>query len=635
MGEEVIDEAWKPSARTENAGLAAALAAALAADTPEARDYLNRQGRLTELQIGQLEQSEHFEFAHLRFRHFSDIGKLGLQIAGGLVILLAVAGLGTMVWNAAQSRGMVVEAFSVPPDLAQNGMSGSVLANRLIDRFGQLQSSGLAINQGSASYRIDSADAVRVEIPETGISVGELDRYLRQWLGREAHVSGDLVHDAKGYSLTVRYGDQPGATMTGGDLSLLLAQAAEHLMADTVPYHYIDYLARQHRVADAMALLPTLASNGTPHDQARGLAAWAAFYARQGDNWDAANKAYEGLRLEPHNPVLSAWAGSAEGQLFHEEASYTQMTGVPSHLTGDAAADMSPRVVAMVPLLMSIYREEYLGNFNQALAEWAQLHAMTVGAGYDPALHANDAVLSHDLALGRKIYSAIPAADIQNPHDSDAALPNLLIAAYAGDWELAARRGDATDAFVKSHPALAWARLNYLPAWAYAKAKSGDLAGAQALIAASPLDCDSCLRARARIAALKGDWGASAYWFRLVSARSPHIPFADTDWGETLLHKGDWDGAIAKFQSAHAKGPHYADPLEMWGEALMAENRSDLALTKFSEAAEDAPNWGRLHLKWGEALVYTGKKDEARAQFARAAALDLTANEKSELARQH
>jgi len=57
---------------------------------------------------------------------------------------------------------------------------------------------------------------------------------------------------------------------------------------------------------------------------------------------------------------------------------------------------------------------------------------MTVDASYDPALHANDAVLSHDLALGRKIYSTIPAADIQNPHDSDAALPNLLIAAYAG-----------------------------------------------------------------------------------------------------------------------------------------------------------------------------------------------------------
>ena len=103
----------------DSTALAASLAAALAADTPEARDYLNRQNRLTELQIGQLQQSERLEFAHLRFRHFSDIGKMALQVVVGLVIFLAAAGLGTMVWNAAQSRGMVVEAFSVPPALAK------------------------------------------------------------------------------------------------------------------------------------------------------------------------------------------------------------------------------------------------------------------------------------------------------------------------------------------------------------------------------------------------------------------------------------------------------------------------------------------------------------------------------------
>jgi hypothetical protein len=40
-----------------------------------------------------------------------------------------------------------------------------------------------------------------------------------------------------------------------------------------------------------------------------------------------------------------------------------------------------------------------------------------------------------------------------------------------------------------------------------------------------------------------------------------------------------------------------------------------------------------LHLKWGEALYWTGKKDEAGRQYALAVGLDLTAAEKSELAR--
>jgi Flp pilus assembly protein TadD len=71
----------------------------------------------------------------------------------------------------------------------------------------------------------------------------------------------------------------------------------------------------------------------------------------------------------------------------------------------------------------------------------------------------------------------------------------------------------------------------------------------------------------------------------------------------------------------------------MWGEALIAKNRSDLALAKFEEADKYAPNWGRLHLKWGEALGYVGRMDEARKQFAIAAGLDLSAADKTSLAK--
>jgi hypothetical protein len=77
-----------------------------------------------------------------------------------------------------------------------------------------------------------------------------------------------------------------------------------------------------------------------------------------------------------------------------------------------------------------------------------------------------------------------------------------------------------------------------------------------------------------------------------------------------------------------------ADPLEGWGEALMVQNQSHLAVAKFAEADKYAFNWGRLHLKWGEALSYAGKAEQAKAQLARAATLNLTPDEKAELARQ-
>ena len=169
------------------------------------------------------------------------------------------------------------------------------------------------------------------------------------------------------------------------------------------------------------------------------------------------------------------------------------------------------------------------------------------------------------------------------------------------------------------------------PDIAYAMAKSGDLRGADALVAQTPRDCDDCMRKRGSIAALNGRWDEAAQDFSTVAARSPHEPYAETDWGVMLLAKGDFDGAIAKFKEANEKGPHFSDPLEKWGEALIARNRSDLALAKFAEADKYAPNWGRLHLKWGEALIYAGKPDEAPKQFAIAAKLDLSAADKAQL----
>jgi tetratricopeptide (TPR) repeat protein len=169
------------------------------------------------------------------------------------------------------------------------------------------------------------------------------------------------------------------------------------------------------------------------------------------------------------------------------------------------------------------------------------------------------------------------------------------------------------------------------PEIAYAKARLGDMAGAQALIATTPLDSDDALRMRGRIAVVAKDWAAADRWFEAATRQSPSIPFAYLDWGQALLAKGDLDGAIAKAQQAHRLTPHFADPLELWGEALMTKGDLGGAASKFAEAIKYAPNWGRLHLKWAEALAKAGKPDEARSHRQTAASLDLTAAERAEL----
>jgi predicted Zn-dependent protease len=171
------------------------------------------------------------------------------------------------------------------------------------------------------------------------------------------------------------------------------------------------------------------------------------------------------------------------------------------------------------------------------------------------------------------------------------------------------------------------------PWLALAKAKLGDIKGAEAVITTATPDSYLGMRVHGMIAAGAKQWGRADWWFARAVADNPSIPIAYENWGRSLLERGQADAAIEKFKLSNQKGPHFADPLEGWGEALITKNQSHKALEKFAEAEKYAPNWGRLHLKWGEALAYSGNKDEAAKQFARAAALDLTPSEKFELAK--
>jgi len=599
---------------------------------PRAATYLEEQTRLARLQSANLLEQNAFELSHLRFRRFSDYARFALETAGFLVVLLIVCGLGAMVWSATRDHDLVVDAFSVPADVAQSGMTGTVLAGRVLDKFGRMQADAHAVIQGSASYRANAAEAVRIEIPDTGVSLGELSRYLRSWLGSETHVTGDLVHTSNGFALTTRYGALPGTTLEAktGELDSLVEKSAERIFAAALPYRYVEYLVHRQRFAEAAALIPELATEGSSQDRALANSAWAKVYFFQGDMMHALEKGREAVRLDPDNPITHAWLSVTEGNLGHEEPERANADAAIQEWHGAAANVVSTNADSF-PLVFTAYRDEETGDFAEANAAWIRYFAVKPMDNNNTASAATDAASDHDIAAARRIASSITAKDPLGRPDSRLPQTQFQIACSADDWTEALNKGCAAMAIMVTQPDQKFVVMLMWPDIAYAMAKSGDLRGADALVAQTPRDCDDCMRKRGSIAALNGRWDKAAQDFSTVAARSPHEPYAETDWGVMLLAKGDFDGAIAKFKEANEKGPHFSDPLEKWGEALIARNRSDLALAKFAEADKYAPNWGRLHLKWGEALIYAGKPDEAPKQFAIAAKLDLSAADKAQL----
>jgi tetratricopeptide (TPR) repeat protein len=633
------DENTKPDGGTPDP---TALRMAMEDATDEARDYLRKQSHLTDLQIENLQKQDEFETSHLRWRRFNDQMKGAMQIMLVLVGALIVVGIAAALWNASRADGLVVDAFSVPPRFAADGIGGDVVAGDVTAKIATIRdlASTHSLKQ-SKDVQSNSNEDVKVEIPDTGISVAQAWRYLKSWLGHERHLGGNLRALPGGHiALTVMLDGDDAIVRQGdaGDLDKLEQQAAEQVFSRVDPINYVLYLYDSHRSAEAYAAATRNAqtAKGAP-DLSDAYAVWAELTAMTTN--DAAlvitrGKIAEAIDPKAVVPHLAIMRFSLV--LGHDEEVLRQANMIPSFRDEDDPSLRRGSGFASVQAEASYDRDLELGDYVAAAAKVCDYCAISMQAFY----RASDAAQGHDVTQSRVLIEqaaaaggAPPAFEYPTRYATDVA---------AQDWSAALRDEKAYRAILTVHRS-GFAALMRLPLYyekaqiepriALALAHLGDIGGARATIAATSPTCYGCLRARGNIEALAKNWSGAATWFADAVRHAPSIPFAYADWGHMLLAKGDTDGAIAKFKLANEKGPHFADPLEMWGEALIAENRSDLAPAKFAEADKYTPNWGRLHLKWGEALFYAGKKDEAKKQFAIAAALDLTPSEKSELAK--
>jgi tetratricopeptide (TPR) repeat protein len=589
---------------------------------PELDTFLREQTRLVRLQTEHLHEQRELQLSHLRVRRWKDRMSLALQVLGVIVGAAIVVALGVMVWQAHEDHGLVIEAFSVPPDLAARGLTGEVVAGQLLDNLTDMQGQTVS-GRPARSYQNNWGDELKLEIPETGVSLGELNRWLRRWLGSQTRVTGEVHRTAGGLKVSVRAGQDGGAAFSGpeADLDMLVQQGAEAVYRRTQPYRYATWLLAQGREAEALSVLTALA-NGPDGEDRR----WAEY-------------------LVVVNQLAS---GDPAGGLGRLESSAHRH---PSALTWWHVAAITASLDRYEPALDAYQRAdgalragdaEYEPDARRELAMTNEGFVASLRGDYQKALDNQ----TTDFRVWQIFFAALDhdaaAADAAAASASAPRWQVLMLTAQAdsalGRWREALAAAAAVQAV--DPRSLSWQeRAQFVSgikrlfaAWyAWARAMNGDLAGAKALIATTPLDCDTCLRMRGRIATAERDFPAAERWFGQATRQAPSIPFAYVDWGAERLARGDVEGAIAKLRTAHAKAPNFADSLELWGEALMAKRDYAGAIAKFAEADKDAPRWGRNHLRWGEALMLSGRYAEARAQFDAANGLDLSKPDRAAL----
>jgi len=608
---------------------------------PRAAAFLEKQGRLVDLQAEELEHELNLRHWSLRVRHISDILKLSFELAGALILTAIVIFISASVWSASRDQSLVIEAFSVPPDLATKGLTGDTVATRLLDRLAELQAQTVS-GRAASTYANNWGDDIKVQIPDTGVSIGELNRYLRAWLGHQTRITGNVFRTPTGVVVAVRIGSDAGITVSGTDVDLdgLIQKAAEAVYRSTQPYRYARYLYNAKRSKEAEAAFLALIANGSQQDRTWAYDGLGDLYRSQGA-LEKARQAYQGaLAVQPDFGVAFGDLAVVDTLLAHDESALDYRKKAVALNQGD----VDPAIAERFRFYVQAHGEQQLavqlGDFESELKDDRAIESRTeliqVGVAQESVREDEAEAFAglHDAGAVRQVFAGLLPVDdpVVNFHrERSRANCDILL----GQWpDLLANRAKI-DAGLKSLGAAGTitAERYFWPDLAYAFAQSGDMASAHVLIGRTPADCILCLRRRGSIDVLQKNWGGAQYWFARAVHDAPSLPFAYADWGAMLMAKGDYEGAIPKFKSANEKSPHFADPLEMWGEALMLKNRSDLALEKFAEADKFAPNWGRLHLKWGEALIYVGKPDDAKKQFQIAQSLDLTTAEQSELAR--
>ena len=601
----------------------------------DASAFLRKQTRLIDLQTEHLHEQRELQTSRLRWGRFSDRMKAMLQVMTALVGLAVAGAVGIMAWQAHQDHGLVISAFSVPPDLAQRGVNGQVVATHVLDRLSELQAQTVT-DRPASTYANAWDNDIKVEIPETGVSVGELNTYLRQWLGRETHVSGEIVRTPTGLAVTARAGEGSAHTVQGpeAELDALVQQAAEAVYAETQPYRWAVYLQSHDKSDDALAIYQRLAASGPRDERAWAYTGWASLLLGRSELRPAADKAALAMRLNPRlEPAQITW-GLSQNLLGHMEELIASARRELRLLQSGRAIGVQRQELARRVRILQGVEASVLGDNGRAAVLYSDatdpINFEGSAGGYDPRGDlAAYLARNHDVSAAKRITDVLANEDRLTGHTGLFSWkPGVLASLQAralDDWPAAANDISLAPASAGLEDQRSVADL------ATIYAHMGRFVEADALVSGTPLDCDPCVQARGSVAGLEHDWAKSDRWFAEAVRLAPSFPEPYVAWGETLLARGDVDGAIAQLTLAHQKGPHFANPMELWGEALMRRGDFAGAVARFAEADKDAPRWGRNHLRWGQALARLGKRDEAKAQWRSAAGMDLSAQDRAEL----
>ncbi len=523
--------------------------------------------------------------------------RAGFQLFFALFATVIGLGFAIIVYSATQSRSVVIEQFEVPPALANDGLNGKVLAAGLLDVLTKIQA---ACRTPIEHRNLTNAwtGEISVDVPDTGISIGELERMVKIRFGHDQRIDGDLYRTAAGgLALTVRGNGILPKTFTGGaeTLEKLLTQAGEYLFSQSQPGLWMAYLTSVNRDDEAIQFAESAYNTVDPSERPYVLNGWGVAISDKGGDGAAARALTlfrESVRLKPdywtgYNNIMYALSalGDEEGVVHVAEQMMTVAGGRP----GKAPDEMYENYDEIVWDLQAERASNVLD-----VDSHGGVGTTSAGSGAENLLIAQLDAQLHDVEAAALRLKTTPIDEKYPPDVAAAAMARAFIAEKVGDLNEAAHQWDIF-AIAYASPTVATLNPKYICYSAVTYEKTGQAAKAEAALKPfGGADAVDCHRFKADILALRNDWAGAQEWYAKAVTLGPNLPAGYYSWGVALAKHGDLTGAAAKFDSANQKGPHWADPLKAWGDVLLKQGKAKQATSKYDEALKYAPNWKQL-----------------------------------------
>jgi len=607
-GEDGKSEATASPALATAEAFAAAVAAKISGNDPEVTrktvDFLSEQTQLLKAQKEYLKDEHALRLAHLRNQvRAENVRQFGMRVRIGLhaiIVLIAMGiavGAAIMIHDAVESRSVVIDPFDIAPNVAAQVPSGKIVAAGLLDVLTRIQA---ATRSGAEHRSLASAwtNDIAIDVPETGVSIGQLERVMKARFGRDQHIDGDLAQsETGGLALTVRGTGISPKTFTdeARHLNKLLTQAGEYVYGQSQPGLFAAYLANNDRNDEAIRFSQTAYARADSSERPYVLNYWANAIAGQGAE-GAMRRALplyrEALRRKPdywtaYNNIMYALNGLGDEEgLVRVSAQLMQAAGgrpgrAPEHEYQNYDRTVWDLPAERAEAIADVESHSGIGTTGSA-------------GGAENLQIAQYEVQMHDVEGAALRLNTTPVDAKYAPDLAQATFVRALLAEEKGDPQAAAREWD-TYAEAYANPSV---RTNDPHTICFAAAsyeKTGQPAKAEAALdAVGSLTLVDCDRFRGDILDLRGDWPNAQLWYAKAVKLAPSIPSGYYSWGLALAKHGNLEGAAEKFKDANQKGPHWADPLKAWGDVLMGLGQGKKAIEKYDEALKYAPNWAGL-----------------------------------------